>query len=80
MTYYMIFTRDSAAASWAPQFGDSDRECVMQERADTYVRQRGLGYDGDCKFKASDVRVERFSREPSNDVVVERTLTLNAKA
>lgn len=36
MAYHMLFTRESAQEPWAPQFGDYERQVVVDERADSY--------------------------------------------
>jgi hypothetical protein len=78
MTYFMIFTRDAVGSDWAPQFGDSDQECVRQEREDSYLRQPGCGYPDDGKFKASDIKIVRFARMPSAAQVDAKAAELNA--
>lgn len=78
MPYSMIYTRDDAASPWAPQFGDRDHDAVTQERADTYLRQRGQGFPGDCKHAAADIKIVRFPRVPTEPQVAAKTAELNA--
>jgi hypothetical protein len=78
MAYFLIYTRDDAASPWAPQFGDSDQDAVMQERIDTYLRPRGQGFAGDCKHVASDIKIIRFSRTPTQMQVNAKTAEINA--
>jgi hypothetical protein len=75
MAYYMIYVRD--AGQWSPQFGDKDRTVVKDERVDTYLRERGYGYEGDGRYAAKDIRIEKFARVPNQTSVNLRTLTLN---
>lgn len=77
MTYFMIFVRDER--QWSPQFGDRDFECVKQEREDTYLRQRGMGYDGDCKYDAKDIKIVRFARVPNQAAIHDKTFELNMR-
>lgn len=75
MAYWMLYTREGGA--WAPQFGDKDKECVREERADTYLRQPGYGYEGDGKYSAADIKIVKFARMPTNGQVNARTAELN---
>lgn len=75
MAYFMIYTRDDG--EWSPQFGDSDRECVEQERIDTYLGQRRMRYEGDGKYLAADIRIVSFKRNPTQPQVTAKTLELN---
>lgn len=36
MAYYTLLTRDDPMQDWSIQFGDYDRECVEEERKDSY--------------------------------------------
>lgn len=75
MAYHMIFVRDGS--TWSPQFGDSDKECVQQEREDTYLGERGMRYENDGKYSAKDIKIVSFKRIPSHDAVVMMTRNLN---
>lgn len=76
MSYHMIYTREAGA--WAPQFGDKSKECVQQEREDSYLKQRGTSYAGDGKYTAKDIKLVKFSRVPSQAQVNARTTELNS--
>ncbi len=49
----------------------------MQEREDSYLRQRGYGYEGDCKYAAKDIKVISFPRVPTQRQMNERVAELN---
>lgn len=51
-TYHHLLTREDDG-KWYPQFGDYDKECVKQERLDTYLSE----YKGDGKYKAKDIKI-----------------------
>lgn len=38
--YYTLLTADTKGGKLSPQFGDYDKECVKQEKEDSY----GMGY------------------------------------
>lgn len=77
MAYFMIFVRDER--QWSPQFGDREIECVTQEREDTYLRQRGMEYEGDGKYAARDIKIVRFARVPNQAAIHDKTWELNMK-
>lgn len=77
MTYHMIFVRDDGV--WSPQFGDTDAECVSEERVNTYLRQPGMGFDGDCKYAAKDIKIVKFARVPTQGQIADKTEELNEK-
>ncbi len=77
MSYWMIYVRDEG--QWSPQFGDKDRDCVRDERVDTYLRQPGYAYPGDGKYSAADIKIVKFPRVPSQGQVNARTAELNNK-
>lgn len=39
--YYTLFIRDPEDGTWSPQFGDTIRACVVQEKRDTYHGLKG---------------------------------------
>lgn len=51
--YYSIITRDSAASSWAVQFGDYDRDVVADELADSYADEYAARIISTADDKAS---------------------------
>ncbi len=75
MAYHMIFVRDGS--QWSPQFGDSDRECVNQERIDTYLGERGMRFEGDGKYASKDIKIVTFKRTPNQAAIVAQTAELN---
>lgn len=75
MSYWMIYTREGG--TWAPQFGDTDKGCVQQEREDQYLKQPGTSYEGDGKYRAKDIKLVKFARVPSQAQVNARTSELN---
>lgn len=76
MPYFQLATWEGGV--WAPQFGDTDRDCVEQERQDTYLRQPGLGYPDDGKFSADDILIVSFKRMPTEPQVRARLAELSA--
>lgn len=76
--YWMIYTRE-ANGKWYPQFGDYDKRAVKQEVVDSYQRQRGYGYDGDCKYAARDIKIIQFTSPPSHAQSMTVAANLNAE-
>lgn len=72
--YFMIYVRDNG--EWSPQFGDYTRADVVQEVEDSYKRQRGMGYVGDGKYAASDIKIVKFPSVPNNSEAVALGRTL----
>lgn len=73
MGYHMLYVREEGA--WAPQFGDKDRECVVEEMRDMIYsdqNQRGSG-----AISRKDCKIIEFKRMPTQRQVDERTDFLN---
>jgi hypothetical protein len=53
--YHMLLVREDG--QWSPQFGDFDRDCVVQEREDTYLaRWRG----DEMRYAAKDIKIVKL--------------------
>lgn len=71
MAYWMLYTREQGA--WAPQFGDHDKECVQDERVDTYLKR---WKDDDLRYSAKDIKIVKFPRVPSQAQVMAKAKEL----
>lgn len=67
MSYFTLITRQPGELSFAPQFGDYDRDVVAQERRDSYADVKA----GDWKIVAS-----KTSRQRDVDAAIAK---INAK-
>ena len=60
--YYTLLTRDGGTGSpWAPQFGDYDRDVVIDEQTDTYS----------ATYRSRDMKIIRTADDqPSIDAAI----------
>lgn len=65
--YWMVYDRPKTlGAAWAPQFGDTDKECVEFERDD--MRYASYREDG----PGMEYKIEAFDHIPSQNEIEAR--------
>ena len=69
MSYYVLAIRESGR--WSIAFGDYDRDCVEQERDDSYCNDYSNFRKSDCKIlkvgpaqSAIEAAVAKLNRKP----------------
>lgn len=69
MPYFMLYTREGEGAEWAPQFGDRDKDSVIEERESWLdAEERIWGVRPTVK---GNTRIVKFARVPGRRQVEE---------